>query len=64
MHDERERLRVHLVDQPIETLHFIGVVGGVAQHPERKLALRERRERSRTTAQQKENQEPENVVCP
>src|SRR5688572_8614417 len=51
MYDEREWLRVHLVDQPIEALHFIGGVRRIPEHAERQLALRQRRERRRAAGE-------------
>ena len=43
VHHELERLRVHLVDQPVEPLDLGIGVGRIAQHAERELARRHRR---------------------
>jgi hypothetical protein len=40
VHHEGERLRVHLVDQPIEPLHFVGRVGRIPEHAESDLTRR------------------------
>jgi len=77
VHHEGERLRVHLVDQPVEACDLRLAIGRIAQRAERDVACRQRRER-RATSQKSEKQEnqgqttfspspsmkAENVVCP
>ncbi|HET9352043.1 MAG TPA: hypothetical protein VFO02_12035 [Burkholderiales bacterium] len=53
MHYELERLRVHLVDQPVETLDFELGIGRVAEDAESDLARRQRRKRCAARDQQK-----------
>jgi hypothetical protein len=45
VHHEGERLRVHLVDQPVNTLDLRVAVGRVAEDAEGELAGRQRRKR-------------------
>jgi hypothetical protein len=53
VHHELERLRVHLVDQPVETLDFELGIGRVAEDGEADLARGQRRERRAAREQQK-----------
>ncbi|HSA69341.1 MAG TPA: hypothetical protein VLF65_07015 [Burkholderiales bacterium] len=53
MHYEFQRLRVHLVDQPVETLDFELGIGRVAEDAEADLARGQRRKRCAARDQQK-----------
>jgi len=77
VHHEGERLRVHLVDQPVDACDLRLAIGRIAQRAERDVACRQRRERRATSqkSEQQENQgqttfsafidgDGENVVCP
>jgi len=57
VHDELERLCVHLVDQPLEALDLSGGVGYVAEDAEGDVARGERRQR-RAAREKKERQMP------
>jgi hypothetical protein len=53
VHHKVERLRVHLVDQPVETLDFELGIGRVAEDAEADLARGQRRKRCAARDQQK-----------
>jgi hypothetical protein len=53
VHYEFQRLRVHLVDQPVETLDFELGIGRVAEDAEADLARGQRRKRCAARDQQK-----------